>query len=95
MFLNEIVEGSSPIRSAATGVSLPLRTDGFWLLAKRSFAYCGRNEVARWSLESRGLVSGDPRGPKISLRFRLGAAVYELETVEVLAEAHLHKAVQG
>ena len=39
--------------------------------------------------------SGDPRGPKISIGFRLGAAVYELETVEVLAEAHLHKAVQG
>ena len=39
--------------------------------------------------------SGDPRGPKISLGFELGSAVYKLEAVEVLAEAHLHIMVKS
>ena len=52
-------------------------------LAKVSFAYCGEIERVRGPPEREELASWDPRGPKNSIGFRIGATVQEILAVEV------------
>ena len=44
-------------------------------LTKASFANYGKNERVRRLPEREELASGDPRGPKNSIGFRIGATV--------------------